>query len=50
VLNFPPYELAILRGIPIHGAHIAILSGIPLALTLILIIRAASHFGKRSDA
>jgi hypothetical protein len=44
LLNFPAYEITFLQGIPIHGAHLAVLSGIPLALTLVSIAHAAPSF------
>jgi hypothetical protein len=43
-LNFPPRELEFLGGIPVQGAHFAILTGIPLLLTLGAIILSKRHF------
>ncbi len=50
LLNFPPYEITFLQGIPVHGAHLAVLSGIPLALTLVSIARAAPSFMIRTES
>jgi hypothetical protein len=43
-LAFPPFEMAILRGIPLQGAHFAALAGVHLVLTLIAILRARDSF------
>jgi hypothetical protein len=37
-LDFPPYEMDILDGLPFQGWHFAVLVGIPLALTLGVLI------------
>jgi hypothetical protein len=37
-LDFPPYEMDILEGLPFQGWHFAVLVGIPLALTLGVLI------------
>jgi hypothetical protein len=42
--DFPAYEVAILQGIPAQGYHLAILVGVPFALTIGLIVRARPCF------
>jgi len=43
-MDFPPFELDILSGMPFHGAHLAALVGLPLLVTLALIARARRHY------
>ena len=43
-MNFPPFEVAILQKWPLQGSHFAVLAGIPLVLTLGLLIRAKRYF------
>ena len=50
VLNFPASEVGFPQGIPIHGFPIAVLVGIPLALLVVSIVRAAPIFGTRTDS
>jgi len=45
VMRFPARELEFLDGIPARGVHFAVLIGIPLLLTLGVIILARRHFG-----
>jgi hypothetical protein len=47
VLQFPPKEMEILQGLPIQGYHLAILVGVPLIITLGVIVWARPYF--RSD-
>lgn len=46
VMNFPPYEINILKGIPARGYHFAILSGLPLVLTWMMAFRSRKYFIK----
>ncbi len=43
-MKFSPLEVDILRGIPIHGAHLAVLAGIPLLVTLGLLAYSKRYF------
>jgi hypothetical protein len=43
-MKFSPLEVDILDGIPIHGAHLAVLAGIPLLVTLGLITYSRRFF------
>jgi len=43
-LNFPPTEVDILDGLPLQGYHLAIFFGLPLLLTLLMIVRSRRHF------
>ncbi|MGD2177825.1 MAG: hypothetical protein PVG71_08385 [Anaerolineae bacterium] len=43
-LGFPPFELEILRRVPLQGFHFAILAGVPLLLTMGAILRARQCF------
>jgi hypothetical protein len=43
-MRFTPTEVDILDGIPIHGAHLAVLAGIPLLVTLGLIAHSRRYF------
>ena len=45
ILSFPPTEVAFLDGLPFQGFHFAVLIGIPLLLTLGVIVLARPHFG-----
>jgi hypothetical protein len=45
--DFPAYEVAILQGIPAQGYHLAILVGVPFALTIWLIVRARPCFERQ---
>jgi len=47
VIRLPPKEMEILRGLPIQGYHLAILVGVPLIITLGVIVWARPYF--RSD-
>jgi hypothetical protein len=44
VLDLPPREVEMLNGLPIQGYHLAILIGVPLILTLGLIVWARPYF------
>jgi hypothetical protein len=46
--DFPAYEIAILQGIPAQGYHLAIIVGVPFALTIWLIVRSRPCFGRQS--
>ncbi len=43
-MDFPPFEMELLQGLPLQGVHFAVLVGIPLVLTLGAIIRAKHCF------
>jgi MFS family permease len=43
-MNLPPKEVDILDGLPLHGIHFAGFIGVPLVLTLGLLIRSKRHF------
>lgn len=43
-MKFSPLEVDILDGIPIHGAHLAVLAGIPLLVTLGLVVYSRRYF------
>ncbi len=43
-MNFPPYEIQMLSGIPAQGYHFAILSGLPLALMWGLAFRSRRYY------
>jgi hypothetical protein len=43
-MQFPPTEMEFLGGLPVQGYHFAILVGIPLLLTLGVIVLAKRHF------
>ena len=44
VMNFPAYEITLLKGIPIGGVHFAILSGLPLTLTWVVAFKSRKYF------
>jgi hypothetical protein len=44
-MDFPPYELEILQGLPFQGWHFAVLVGLPLIVTLGLLLRSRRGFG-----
>jgi hypothetical protein len=43
-MKFSPLEVDILDGIPLHGAHLAVLAGIPLLVTLGLLAYSRRYF------
>jgi len=45
--DFPPLEVEILQGIPAQGYHLAMLVGVPFALTIWLIVRARPCFERQ---
>jgi len=49
-MRFAPTEVDILDGIPIHGAHLAVLAGIPLLVTLGLMAYSGRYFGRGSES
>jgi len=51
VMQFPPTEIEFLGGLPVQGYHFAVLIGVPLVITLGVIILAKWHFkeGKQDD-
>jgi hypothetical protein len=49
VLAFPPAEVQFLQGIPAKGYHFAILTGIPLVLTWLLVLFSRRYFRSRID-
>jgi hypothetical protein len=44
VMRFPPAEMDILAGVPLQGVHFAPFVGIPLVITLGVIILSKQHF------
>lgn len=44
LVNFPPTEIEILQGMPLQGYHLAIIFGLPLLLTLVMILLTKPHF------
>jgi hypothetical protein len=48
-MKFAPLEVDILAGIPLHGAHLAVLAGIPLLVTLGLIAYSKRYFHMRHE-
>jgi hypothetical protein len=46
-MKFAPLEVDILDGIPLHGAHLAVLAGIPLLVTLGLLAYSRRYFRMR---
>jgi len=48
-MKFAPTEMDILDGIPIHGAHLAVLAGIPLLATLGLLAYSGRFFRTRRE-
>jgi hypothetical protein len=47
LMRFPPTEMDALQEVPLQGAHFAPLIGIPLVLTLGVVILSKRHFGRR---
>ena len=43
-LHFPPTEVEMLDGVPLHGLHFAAFIGLPLLLTLVAILRSRHYF------
>ena len=43
-MKFAPLEMEALRGMPLHGVHFAALLGIPLVVTLGLIVYNRRYF------
>jgi hypothetical protein len=48
LMRLPPTELEMLKGVPLQGAHFAPFVGIPLAITLGVIILSKRHFGRQA--
>jgi len=44
-MRFPPTEMALLKDVPLHGAHFAPLVGLPLLATLTLVVMSKRYFG-----
>jgi hypothetical protein len=44
-MGLPPTEMEILERLPLEGFHFALFVGIPLVLTLVVIVRSKRHFG-----
>lgn len=47
-LRFPARELDFLGGLPVEGYHLALLLGIPLLITWVLIAASRRHFGSQT--
>ena len=45
-LRFPPTEMEILDGLPFHGFHLALALGVPLLITLGLLVFSKRYFGR----
>jgi len=43
-LGFPPFEVTILQNLPFQGGHFAVLLGLPLTLTMGLIVYTKGYF------
>lgn len=46
-LRFPPTEMQALQGLPLRGVHLAAFLGVPLLITLGLILFSKRYFGRR---
>ena len=46
-LRFPPTEVEILDGLPFHGLHLALALGVPLLITLGLLVYSRRYFRQR---
>ena len=46
-MRFPPTEMEALQGLPFHGFHFAALIGLPLLITVGVVIGSKRHFGVR---
>ena len=47
LLNFPAREMEFLAGLPLHGWHLAAFLGLPLLLTLGILVLSKRHFGQQ---
>ncbi len=47
VADFPAFEVDVLKGVPAHGAHLALFLGLPLVLTMALLLESRRCFGSR---
>ena len=47
LMRFPPTEMDLLEGVPLQGVHFVPFVGIPLVITLGVIILSKRHFGER---
>ena len=45
-LRFPPTEVEILDGLPFHGVHLALALGVPLLVTLGLLVYSKRYFSR----
>jgi hypothetical protein len=43
-MNFPPTEMEVLQGLPFQGVHFAAFIGVPLVVTVGVIILSKRHF------
>ncbi|HJX37906.1 MAG TPA: hypothetical protein VJ714_04870, partial [Anaerolineae bacterium] len=48
-MKFAPLEMEALGGMPLHGAHLAVLAGIPLLVTLGLLAYSGRYFRVRHE-
>jgi MFS family permease len=46
-MRFPPTEMEILGGLPFHGFHLALALGVPLLVTLGLLVFSKRYFGRK---
>ncbi len=47
-MRFPPTEIGFLDGLPFHGFHLALALGVPLLITLGLLVFSKRYFGRPS--
>ena len=47
LMHFPPTEMEILQGLPLHGVHLALITGVPLVIALGLLVFSKRHFMKK---
>lgn len=50
LMNFPPTEVEFLDGLPLQGWHLAAFFGLPLLLTLVVLVLSKRHFGRQRPA
>ena len=50
LMVFPPTEIELLDGLPLQGWHLAAFFGLPLLLTLVVLVMSKRHFGPQRPA
>jgi hypothetical protein len=48
-MRFPPLEMEAFSGVPLHGAHLAALFGVPILATLGLLVYSKRYFGRSGE-